>query len=161
MLTVLSDMFTFNLASICCSQGLNFLSFFKHKWVEKSMFKESIYPHCCHELLHEETAHTINWFLRWEWCWDSWCWDSCICWCDWCEISSVCHEGVKIICMILHVLHFLSLQLFMLCSSVISIWAQEEILSATVFTSSVIEVSALILHWFQQLYSKVLSVDQI
>ncbi len=56
---------------------------------------------------------------------------------------------------------FSSLQLFMLCSSVISIWAQEEILSATVFTSSVIEVSALILHWFQQLYSKVFSVDQI
>ncbi len=30
-----------------------------------------------------------------------------------------------------------------------------------IFTSSVIEISALILHWFQQLYSKVFSVGQI
>ncbi len=51
--------------------------------------------------------------------------------------------------------------LFMLCSFVISIWAQEEIFLATVFTSSVIKVSALILHWFQQLYNKAFSVDQV
>ncbi len=56
---------------------------------------------------------------------------------------------------------FLSVWLFMLCSSVINIYAQEEIFSATIFTSFVIEVSALILHWFQQSYNKAFSVDQI
>ncbi len=30
-----------------------------------------------------------------------------------------------------------------------------------IFTSSVIEVFALILHWFQQLYNKVFSVGQV
>ncbi len=51
--------------------------------------------------------------------------------------------------------------LFMLCSFIISIWAQERIFSATVFILSVIEVSALILHWFEQLYNKAFSVGQV
>ncbi len=56
---------------------------------------------------------------------------------------------------------FSSVWLFMLCNFIINICAQEEIFSATVFTSSVIEIFALILHWFQQLYNKIFSVDQI
>jgi len=56
---------------------------------------------------------------------------------------------------------FSFVQLFMLCSFVINICAQEEIFSAMIFILSVIEVSALILHWFQQLYSKIFSVGQI
>ncbi len=56
---------------------------------------------------------------------------------------------------------FSSVWLFILCSSVISICAQEEIFSATIFISSVIEVSVLILHWFQQLYDKAFSVGQV
>jgi hypothetical protein len=50
-LTLLSDMFTFNLATICCSQGLNFTSFLQI-WVnQKDTFWVSIHTHCCNELL--------------------------------------------------------------------------------------------------------------
>jgi hypothetical protein len=46
-----SDMFTFNLATICCSQGLNFTLFFKSEWIRKTSFWVSIHTHCCNELL--------------------------------------------------------------------------------------------------------------
>jgi hypothetical protein len=50
-LTLLFDMFTFNLATICCSQDLNF-TLFLQIWVnQKDTVWVSIHAHCCNELL--------------------------------------------------------------------------------------------------------------
>jgi hypothetical protein len=50
-LTLLFDMFTFNLATICCSQGLNFTLFSSNLSESERHCFECQFTHCCNELL--------------------------------------------------------------------------------------------------------------
>jgi hypothetical protein len=106
-LTLLFDMFTFNLATICCSQGLNF-TLFSSNLSESKDIVLSVNSHSLLQWAALKWDHLYNWLiLRRRWCCNSWCWDSCIYWCSWCEIVSIHHKGVKKICISLHVSHVL------------------------------------------------------